>query len=235
MADPGGYVPSRRPSGLRLPESVAGLLEVMWALAVGDSRSFNTWNRKAFPILRHVLKAWARGEDLGERLAYRIVREANRALSAGHEIRSELSWMATVAVRGRAEILTRECPIGDPLPDDVQAPAGEPIDKLVRDEDRERVRRAIKILPTNYRDALTLRYIVDLSESEVAARLKSWRGIGLPATRWLLKQGRAMVKLVLNGGDPRAAFPARYARDKNEPNNPGPKPIPPPPFSELNG
>jgi len=234
MADPGGKR-ARRSPGLRLPKSVAGLLEAMRALLVGDSRPFDAWNRKGFPILRHVLKAWARGEDLGERLAYRIVREANRALSAGQEIRSELSWMATVAVRGRAEILTRERPIGDPLPDDVQAPAAEPIDELVREEDRERVRRAIEILPTNHRDALTLRYIIDLSEAELAARLKSWRGIGLPATRWLLKEGRDMVKLVLTGGDPRTAFPARYARDKKSPNNPGPKPIPPPPFSEHRG
>lgn len=210
--------------------SVAGLMDAMRALVAGNPRLFDAWNRQKFPILTHVLVAWARSEDIGERLAYRIVREAHRTLSAGPEIRSERPWMAAVALRGRAEILNRERPLGEPLPADFRDRAGEPIDEMARQEDRERVRRAIEILPTNYRDALRLRYILDLSEAEVAAHFKARRGIGLPATRWLLKEARAMVKLILGGGDPRTAFPARYARGQRKSANPPSKPIPPPPF-----
>lgn len=231
MADRRGKARVRHPSGPRLPKSVAGLMEAMRAVVAGDCRSLEAWDRGRFPILKDIVGTWARDTDLGDRLACRIVSEAFRVVSAGQEeIRSELAWMASVALRGRAEILTREAP-SNPLPADVRASAAEPIEELIRQEGREQVRRAIRILPTRHRLPMTLHYIVGLSEAEVAAYLKSGRGIGLPATRWLLKEGREMVKLILNGGDPRKAFPARYARDRRKSEKSDPETYPPSPLS----
>jgi DNA-directed RNA polymerase specialized sigma24 family protein len=123
--------------------------------------------------------------------------------------------MAAVARRGRAEIREREQPIGDPLPADLRAPQQiEPVDELTRREECERVRRLIAALPTKHRLGLTLRYLLDRTEAEVAAYLKEHFGIGLQRTREILREGREMVKTGLAGRNPRVAHPGRFARER---------------------
>jgi DNA-directed RNA polymerase specialized sigma24 family protein len=215
--------------GPRLPHGVEGLIEALRALDDRDSRPLEAWDRERFPILGSALRAWERDAALADRLACRIVREAFSALRVGGEIRSERSWMAAVARRGRAEILERERPIGDPLPADLRAPQGEPIDELIRREECERVRRVIAGLPTKHRLALTLRHLLDRTEAEVAGYMGEHFRIGLQRTREILREGRAMVRTGLVGRNPRAAHPSRYARERKTREISTPHP----PFSEL--
>lgn len=232
MADPGGNARACRLSGPQLPKSVTGLIRAMRAFGAGDPRPLDAWDQERFPILKHVLDVWARDTDLGDRLALRIVREAFFALRAGREVRSELSWMAGVALRGRAEILSRERSLDGQITDDIEGSAEEPIDEMMRREDRERVRRAIATLPNDYRVALTLRYLLDCTEVQAAAHLQDSLGIGLEAARRLLRGGRAMVKFVLEGGDP----PRTVCGDpRREGKKTGKIRTPPPPFPEHRG
>lgn len=198
----GGSASDRRQSRLRFPRSVEGLVDAMRAFTAGDARPLDAWHREQFPILNDVIHAWTRDADLSDRLACRIMRQAFFALRAGREIRSELSWVAGIAIRGRAEIRARDRPRAGRLPDVVQGPWGDPIDDLIRREDRERVRGAIASLPTKYRLALTLRYLLDRTEPDVATYLEEGFGIRLEGTRSILKRGREMVRTALEGRDP---------------------------------
>lgn len=204
--------------GLHLPESVVGLVDGMRAYVSGNPTPLVMWGDLRLPILRRVLALWTGDVELGDSLAMRVVSEAFLGARRGRVIRSELPWMAAVAVRGRAAILRErqvECRLGS----DIEAGAHEPLDDLARQEDRERVRAAIRTLPSSYEVALTMHYVVGCTETEVAAYFKMWRGIGLPATRRILREGRAMIKLAFEGKDLRGVFPVRYLRDRKNPRN----------------
>lgn len=218
MTDHRGGARGRPSSGLRLPRTVGGLIHAMRAAVAGDAAPLEAWDRDRFPILRQVLEAWTSDALLADRLASHVVREVFRAVIAGRdaEIHAEIAWMTGVAWRTRARIRRDERPFGEPLPPHVKGSGADPLDELIRQESRERIRGVIAILPAKYRLALRFRYVYDLSEPEVVAALNPLLGIGLAGTRRILRLGREMVKTGLQGRNPRTVFPARYTRDEGK-------------------
>lgn len=202
--------------GPRLPRSVGGLLEAMRAAVSGDSRPLEDWDRHRRPALMKALEAWTEDALLSDRLVSHIVEATWTAVETGRdvEIRSEIAWMAGVARRSRASFQRDQRPIREPLPTSVRAPAISPLAELIHREDRDRIRRVIAILPERHRLAITLRHVNDLSEADVAEIVGRIFKVGFDATRKLLREGRQMVRVGLEGLDPRGVYPRRYARDK---------------------
>jgi RNA polymerase sigma-70 factor, ECF subfamily len=105
-------------------------------------------------------------------------------------------------------------PAHDPLPeddeDDGAAPlvfAGEtPLERVLRDRDLERVRRAIALLPPPYREALILVELQECSYAEAAAQC----GCALGTIRSRLSRARALLAESLGGQ--RDDAPAAAAR-----------------------
>ncbi len=239
---PGGNVSEhetiarRGRGGIRLPRHVGGLIDAMRAVVTrGDSRPLEVWDRQRFPVLRGAIEAWTGDALLADRLASRIVKAAWDAVKKGRDpkIRAENAWMTVVARRTRTKIRRDDRPIGSPLPPDLRAPAPDPLDELIRREDHGRVRRAIALLPGRHGFAVTLRYLHEFAEAEVAAVFERSFGIRLEGTRQILKNAREMVKTALEGRDPRVEYPNRYAREKKSLKNSPPKYTPPAPFEAL--
>ncbi|HZI83634.1 MAG TPA: RNA polymerase sigma factor [Casimicrobiaceae bacterium] len=105
-------------------------------------------------------------------------------------------------------------PVHDPLPeddgDDGVAPlahAGDaPLERLLRDRELERLRRAIALLPPPYREALILVELQECSYAEAAAQC----GCALGTIRSRLSRARALV--AGNLGEERDDAPAAAAR-----------------------
>jgi len=226
----------RRRAGLRLPESIAGLLGAMQAEAAGDPKLLAAWDLEQSPALMGALEGWTGDTNLADRLLARIVAAAWLAVRTGrdHRIRTEIGWMAGVARRARARIRRDERPIGHPLAHELQASVPDPLDELIRTEDRERVVRVIATLPERHRLAVTLRHIRGFSEADVAAAVERSFGIRFEGTRQILKDGREMVRIGLRGRNLSAEYPNRYARERKS-ENPAPKYTPPPLFREHRG
>lgn len=237
MADAKKNTRRRRVPGPLLPTSTTGLLAAMRALAADNPMPIDAWHRERSPILRDALQAWTKCVNLADRLVSKIVAAAWEAVRTGRDlrVRTEIGWMAGVARRARAKILQHERPIGDPLPPDLSASAPSPLDHLIREENRQRVARVIAILPERHRLAVTLRHILDFPETEVAAVIEQSFGIRFEGTRQILKDGRDMVRVGLEGRDPRLAYPNRYAREKNTARKTTLKYTPRRPPGELHG
>jgi RNA polymerase sigma-70 factor (ECF subfamily) len=92
-------------------------------------------------------------------------------------------------------------PTHDPLPEDddeeVVTPlalrAGPPLEQLLRDQELERVRRAIALLPPPYREALILVELQECSYAEAAAQC----GCALGTIRSRLSRARALLAVQL--------------------------------------
>lgn len=103
-------------------------------------------------------------------------------------------------------------PVHDPLPEDddeanvMLAVDDAPLERLLRDADLERVRRAIALLPPPYREALILVELHDCSYAEAAAQC----GCALGTIRSRLARARAL--LAGNLGDARDDTAAEAAR-----------------------
>lgn len=104
-------------------------------------------------------------------------------------------------------------PVHDPLPEDDDDEANvmlavddAPLERLLRDADLERVRRAIALLPPPYREALILVELHDCSYAEAAAQC----GCALGTIRSRLARARAL--LAGNLGDARDDTAAEAAR-----------------------
>lgn len=200
--------PTRR--GLHLPDAVGGLVQAMRACVEGDLVPLESRNLKRFPILRGSLEAWTHNPDLGDRLACGVVQAAFQAASAGREIHKEAPWMAKVARHLRARIRRDDRQIGVPLAADVNSPVQDPLDALIRQENRDRVRRVIAILPPKYRFPMRVRYVHGLTEADTASLIETIHGTRAEGTRWILKEGRKIVRTGLEGGDPRVVYTDRY-------------------------
>ena len=104
-------------------------------------------------------------------------------------------------------------PVHDPLPEDDDEEASltlavddAPLERLLRDADLERVRRAIALLPPPYREALILVELHDCSYAEAAAQC----GCALGTIRSRLARARALLAGSL--GDARDDTAAAAAR-----------------------
>jgi RNA polymerase sigma-70 factor, ECF subfamily len=104
-------------------------------------------------------------------------------------------------------------PVHDPLPEDDDDEAcvtlavdDAPLDRMLRDADLERVRRAIALLPPPYREALILVELHDCSYAEAAAQC----GCALGTIRSRLARARALLADSL--GDARDDTAAAAAR-----------------------
>jgi RNA polymerase sigma-70 factor (ECF subfamily) len=104
-------------------------------------------------------------------------------------------------------------PVHDPLPEDDDDEASvtlavddAPLERLLRHADRERVRRAIALLPPPYREALILVELHDCSYAEAAAQC----GCALGTIRSRLARARALLAGSL--GDARDDTAAAAAR-----------------------
>jgi RNA polymerase sigma-70 factor (ECF subfamily) len=87
-------------------------------------------------------------------------------------------------------------PVHDPLPEDEDAGAAVlavdgagPLDRVLRDLDLERMRRAIALLPPPYREALILVELQECSYAEAAAQC----GCALGTIRSRLSRARALL------------------------------------------
>jgi DNA-directed RNA polymerase specialized sigma24 family protein len=197
---------------LRLPIAVEGIIDAVRQSERGDASALETWHRAGYPILLSVLARWSKHDQHAGHLAGEISEQALTAVRKGHAIRSERGWMARIASRGLARLLSSDKTT--PLPADLnQLPAAtaQPLLVLIREENRARVRTAIAGLPTEYKFVLTLRYISGRTEQDTCARTEKRYGIGRGGTRCRLQAGLEMVKITLEGRSPRACFPWRYA------------------------
>jgi RNA polymerase sigma-70 factor, ECF subfamily len=104
-------------------------------------------------------------------------------------------------------------PAHDPLPDDDAddgaplAPVAEaPLERLLRDRETERVRRAIALLPPPYREVLILVELHECSYAEAAAQC----GCAMGTVRSRLSRARALLVGFLGGE--RQDLPATAAR-----------------------
>jgi RNA polymerase sigma-70 factor (ECF subfamily) len=79
--------------------------------------------------------------------------------------------------------------------------SAEPLQKMIKGELRERVRRAIEQLPDTYREILVLRYLEQLSTAEAAAVLN----IGESAAK--MRHLRAIERIRALLDDPRESDP----------------------------
>jgi RNA polymerase sigma-70 factor (ECF subfamily) len=137
-------------------------------------------------------------EDLFQE-TFKRVHEKARTYRGG----SFKSWLYTIATRATIDAVRRRQRTAvisldqgtncddDPSPlDNVTArEAANPVDELVREEQKEQVRRAIASLPTGQRAALILAYYQQLSYREVAETL----GCSIGAVK--TQMSRALAKL----------------------------------------
>jgi RNA polymerase sigma-70 factor, ECF subfamily len=119
-------------------------------------------------------------EDLFQE-TFQKVHEKARSFRGG----SFKSWLFTIATRLTIDTLRRRRRVGllslsragdcdddpSPLATIVARDAADPVDELVKEEQKEQVRRAIASLPAGQRAALILAYYQQLSYAEVAEAL----------------------------------------------------------------
>ena len=75
----------------------------------------------------------------------------------------------------------------------VKAPEASPLQQVISDEGREKVREAIAALPEQYRVPLTLRYYSDLSYDEIAGQL----GLSRPNVATLIFRAKQQLRQAL--------------------------------------
>ncbi|MCX5644045.1 MAG: RNA polymerase sigma factor [Phycisphaerae bacterium] len=136
-------------------------------------------------------------EDLFQE-TFKRVHEKARTFRGG----SFKSWLFTIATRVTIDTarrrkrvasisLDRQVDCDDPSPLETVAAqdAADPVDEVVREEQKEQVRRAIESLPVGQRAALVLAYYQQLSYREVAEAL----GCSVGAVK--TQMSRALAKL----------------------------------------
>ena len=128
--------------------------------------------------LMHMTRDRSQAEDLFQETFKRVHEKAHTFRGGRFK-----SWLFTIATRaaidgcrrrGRGTMLSLDrranCDEQGPAPADNLADGGarDPADELVREEQKQQVRRAIETLPVNQRTTLVLAYYQQLSYQEVA-------------------------------------------------------------------
>ena len=146
-------------------------------------------SRMVFGVCRALLRDPVEAEDA----AQQVFLSAHRSLLNGAEPREPAAWLATIA---RNECWARvRSRMREPLPTDAADAAGgvDPVYEAIRRADLAALRRAIRTLPRQQRDALLLREFGGLRYDELAAAL----AVTEPAVESLLFRARARLRLQL--------------------------------------
>jgi len=114
------------------------------------------------------------------------------------------SWLFSVAhsvllsdVRRRGRLKRQEARSGEEIPDSLSATGPSPPQTLERRDERTRVLAALRSLPREYRQPLTLRYIAGADYESIGREL----GISNGSLRGLLHRGLALLRKQLGEGE----------------------------------
>ena len=174
------YMASGEPSG---PPSRAGDLALVRRLRAGDDDAFEELFDRAFPALRRFALARTGDEHLAEEIAQATLCRAFQRLETWRGEASLLTWLYTICQRQLSDHFERRgrrppqvslaaeaAEVRAALEALASAAAG-PEEELARDEVVRRVRATLAGLPRHYNEALTMKYLQDLSVVEIGTRL----------------------------------------------------------------
>jgi RNA polymerase sigma-70 factor (ECF subfamily) len=129
--------------------------------------------RRVFGLCRHML-----GSDAAEDAASEVFMRVRQSMSSYNPALPFDRWLLSIASHYCVD-LWRRCAsekrwlVGTERIEsgDVQADASLPLDQMVTEEQRGRVRSAVESLPQRYRHPLVLRYYSEMTYDEIASAL----------------------------------------------------------------
>ncbi len=196
-----GYLPAPR-----IPRVALGLLRAVECSRNGDHSLIEVWMRRPAAALQQALEhqRWAPwfAEECTTAIIERLILQGTPPVP----VECEASWLSACLHRMYLDEIRRvrrrrtESLTGD-----------EPITADIADPGVfQSLTRAAKRLPPPYRQICHLQYIRGATRQEVLAYLRSWRPVSPEQARWLLREAHRMLRLILNGEDPKARWPRRY-------------------------
>ena len=157
-----------------------------WARALaGDADAFGRLYGRHAPMVHAVLISRVAAADVDD-LLQEVFVAAWRGLDGLREPARLGAWLATIARRAAARHLERSPPRPEPLPEVVDARAGEPDRRAEADE----LLRVLRELPEAYRETLALRVVEGLSGPEIA----ELTGLAPASVRTNLSRGLALLR-----------------------------------------
>jgi len=158
---------------------------------------YRLFHARVFGLCRHLL---GRPED-AEDAASEVFARLPKAIKSYQSALPFSRWLLSVTSHHCLDRLRRrqlEQRLFDAEPVDtlaVTAREASPLQQVISDEGREKVRGAIAALPEQYRLPLTLRYYSDLSYDEIAQQL----GLSRPNVATLIFRAKQQLRLALAG------------------------------------
>ena len=144
-----------------------------------------------FAYIRYRVHSDAMAEDITSEVFLRMVRSIASYKDQGAPFRA---WLFRIA----ANLITDHYRQGSkyqagPIPESYESDDTDPFDHLMHEDERQHLRLAIKTLPAEYQDLLVLRFVEDLSHTEIASILnKSAMALRAMQYRALKALGEAM-------------------------------------------
>lgn len=169
--------PARVGWGQAMPRDLAHLSDeaVVALVGRGDESAlaelYERYGAAAYALARRVIRDAALAEDVVQEAFLAVWRGASRFMP---ERARAAAWIMTLVHRRAVDAVRREQrrradPLPDPPPSEGAAPAAE--DEAWLRLERERVRRALRALPDQQREALELAYYGGFTQAELAQRL----------------------------------------------------------------
>ena len=176
------------------------------------------WIAEKQPLLEAAVRAWGRDPDDARRLSERLLVEAFIATSKGTHIEREVPWMAGTLTNLWSKLSATRHKQPRHL-DETFDPGLSPQDSLHRKDYlsaiRIRILRAARLLPPPYGYVLYLQGVRDMSYTAIRAELCNYRPLGRDRVAQIVSQAHLMFRALLDGINPRAKWPQKYARTKN--------------------
>jgi RNA polymerase sigma-70 factor (ECF subfamily) len=172
----------------------------------GESAAFTAlYERYRSAVYTHAYYRLHNAADAEDALQ-EVFQRAYLRLDTFERTRSLRAWLLTIATNYCTDMLRRRLSLKrfvQQVPLDVvdfwlADTAANPETSALRDEQRERVRQALRELPANYRDVMVLYYWNDLSYSEIAATT----GLTESTIKTRLFRGREHLSRLLRAQQP---------------------------------
>lgn len=125
------------------------------------------YGERVFLIVRSVLRDDALSRDVAQEALLRI----GRALNGGLSVSDPEAWVLKVAGNAARDALRRKRRSREVTMEAEVVDSREPDERLLREEDRERITRELAALPPGPRDILLLKFREGLSGARIAAAL----------------------------------------------------------------